>query len=170
MLSWHIWHRPLIFHRSQLRHEHVSKCLSTLLLIWIYLFVWLVKGPLTQLLTVSPPLPTQRRGQWWGGPTGMAPQTAWMAGFMARCAHPRHKTHFLWVDHSACPCFIDLAPLKFTTSAIPACRLTGRRFSAGMRSDGGRGREQRGGKDGLTVGSLRMRQNGFGGKEEKGGN
>lgn len=102
-------------------------------------------------------------------------QQAWprrqprMAGFMAHCAHPRHKSHFLWVDHSACPCFIDLAPLKFTTSAIPARRLTDRRFSAGMRSDGGRGRERRGDEERLVVGSLRRSPNGFGEKGKKGG-
>lgn len=98
----------------------------------------------------------------------MARQTARMAGFMACCAHPRHKMHFLWVDHSACPCFIDLAPLKFTTSAIPARRLTGRRFSARMRSDGGRGRKRRG-EEGRIVGSGTRSQNGFGGKWEKRG-
>lgn len=48
------------------------------------------------------------------------------------------QIHFLWVDHSACPCFIDPTPRKFTTSAFPVHRLTGERFSAGMRSDGGR--------------------------------
>lgn len=67
-----------------------------------------------------------------------------MAGFMARGAHRRHKTHCLWVDRSACPCFIDLTPHKFTTSAFPVHHLTGERFSGGMRSDRGREMEGRG--------------------------
>lgn len=46
--------------------------------------------------------------------------------------------HFLWVDRSVCPCFIDLTSHKFTTSAFLVHRLTGERFSGGMRSDGGR--------------------------------
>lgn len=66
------------------------------------------------------------------------------AGFMARGAHPRHKTHCLWVDRSACPCFIDLTAHKFTTSAFPVLHLTGERFSGGMRSDRGREMEGRG--------------------------
>lgn len=69
-----------------------------------------------------------------------------MAGFMARGAHPRHKTHCLRVDRSACPCFIDLAPHKFTTSAFLVHHLTAERFSGGMRSD--RGREMEGEEEG----------------------
>lgn len=39
MLSWHIWHRPLIFHRSQFRHEHVS--VPFIILANMDLSVWL---------------------------------------------------------------------------------------------------------------------------------
>lgn len=61
---------------------------------------------------------------------------------MARRVHPLHKMHCLWADRSACPCFIDLTPHKFTTSAFLVLRLTGQRFRGGMRSD--RGREMEG--------------------------
>lgn len=67
-----------------------------------------------------------------------------MAGFMACGAHPRHKMHCLWVDRSACPCFIDLTPHKFTTSAFLVLHLTGERFTGGMRSDRGREMEGKG--------------------------
>ena len=82
--------------------------------------------------------PSRWRGQRWWRSTLFAQQTVWMAGFMARSAHPRHKMHRLWVDRSACPCFIDLTPHKFTTSAFLVLHLTGERFSGGMRSDRGR--------------------------------
>lgn len=68
--------------------------------------------------------------------------------------------HFLWVDRSACPCFIDLTPHKFTTSAFLVHHLTGERFSAGMRSDGGReaGRERGEEEGGWDVGSGTRRR------------
>ena len=75
---------------------------------------------------------------------------------MARGAHRRHKMHCLWVDRSACPCFIDLTPHKFTTSAFLVLHLTEERFSGGMRSDGGRGME---GKWRGTVRARRRRRN-----------
>lgn len=52
--------------------------------------------------------------------------------------------HFLWVDRSVCPCFIDLTSHKFTTSAFLVHRLTGERFSGGMRSEGGSEGKRRG--------------------------
>lgn len=163
MLSWHIWYRPLIFYQSQLRHEHVSKCLSSFLLIWIYLFGWW-RDCWCNCLQWARRSRSSGEDNDEDDQQAWPPQTGRMAGFMARCAHPRHKTHFLWEDHSACPCFIDLSPLKFTTSAILTRCLTGRRFSAGMRSDGGKNGEE----GGLAVGSLRRSQNGFGEKRKKG--
>lgn len=61
---------------------------------------------------------------------------------MAPGANPRHKMHCLLADRSACPCFIDLTPHKFTTSAFLVLHLTEERFRGGMRSD--RGREMEG--------------------------
>lgn len=54
------------------------------------------------------------------------------------------------------PCFIDLAPHKFTTSAFLVHRLTAERFSAGMRSDGEReaGRGKRGEGKGKSQGGM----------------
>ena len=86
-----------------------------------------------------------------------------MAGFMARGAHPRHKMHCLWVDRSACPCFIDLTTHKFTTSAFLVHHLTAERFSGGMRSDRGRemdGEEEGGRSEGesMEMGEQRRRE------------
>lgn len=81
-----------------------------------------------------------------------------MAGFMACGAHPLHKTHCLWADRSACPCFIDLTLHKFPTSAFPVLDLTGERFSEGMRSDRGRemeGKGKGGGRAGHRGGTRR---------------
>lgn len=102
-----------------------------------------VMGQLTQLFTVAlllPPddeddddeqrsLPSRRTG--W--------QDLWPA-VPIRCT----KTHCVWMDRSACPCFIDLTPHKFTTSAFLVLHLTGERFSGGMRSDRGREMEGKG--------------------------
>lgn len=147
--------RPTHFSLMQLSYEHASQCLSSLLLMWIYLFLWkwwegvdwhnclqwlLCSLQMTRTKMTTSTLCPSRQPGW---------QDLW-----ASRAHPPHKTHCLRADRSACPCFIDLVPHKFTTSAFLVLHLTGPRFSEGMRSDRGRGMKGKGrgrGKNGEWV-------------------
>lgn len=131
--------QPTHISLTRLSYEHASKSLSPLLLIWIYLLLWQWWDGWRSCLQWLLCSPSGWRGRWWWRPTLFCP---------ADCPDGRiygppvpilgTRTHCLWVDRSACPCFIDLTPREFTTSAFLVHRLTGERFSGGMRSDRGR--------------------------------
>lgn len=75
--------QPTHFSLMQLSYEHASKCLSSLLLMWIYLFLWQRRGGggLTQLFTVTPLLPPDDEDKD-DDQRSLPKQTARTAGFM----------------------------------------------------------------------------------------